>query len=288
MNSLQEIVDSASILLSPPFLIVLGVIFGLSALLGGIKLVFLEVKGETPSEKRNALILGCVLILIALGMINGMIPQPRPNLLQSNDPEQLFIFAQGYESQGDFNLSKQAYEKALRNSSGNRSQNPQTQNAQIWYSYGLLLSKLGEHKSAIDAYKNAIAATVNQAFPEAWRQKGFSYQALGDYPTALDCYDKVITLPTTPNSLKSIAWNDKGWIYELSKNYQDAGNAYLQANILDQNNSYAFTNLNRLNQQGLANQPTRLPTSPLTIINVTAPPSSLQPILMPPPQRNGQ
>ncbi len=99
--------------------------------------------------------------------------------------------------------------------------------ADAWYNLGIIESKSGRHRYAIEAFEEAVR--LKPDFAEAWNSLGNSYLSMGAYGTAIGCY--LNALRYKPDY--AAAWWGLGSSYARSGNRSAALEAVQQLRRLD-------------------------------------------------------
>jgi tetratricopeptide (TPR) repeat protein len=105
------------------------------------------------------------------------------------------------------------------------------------FTHGLILSRLGQHPAAIDAY----TALIEQAQPylNAYNNRGYTHNLLGNYALALADFDQAIAREPE----QAYAYNNRG-LALLKLGQEAAGLADIQHGLaLDPANAYGYRNL---------------------------------------------
>ncbi|MBJ6144908.1 tetratricopeptide repeat protein [Hymenobacter sp. BT559] len=105
------------------------------------------------------------------------------------------------------------------------------------FTHGLILSRLGQHLAAIDAYTALIEQP--QPYLNAYNNRGYTYNLLGNYTLALADFNQVIA--REPD--QAYAYNNRG-LALLKLGQEAAGLADIQHGLaLDPTNAYGYRNL---------------------------------------------
>ncbi|MCY2930848.1 MAG: tetratricopeptide repeat protein [Planctomycetota bacterium] len=115
----------------------------------------------------------------------------------------------------------------------------QKDNPVVWFALGDLHSRLGNHATAIEHYRVAIALKPDYA--AAYFGMGLAYHMLKCYPEAIETFKKVIAID--PNDVYS--YTNMGGAYEKMNRYAEAIAAYKKAMVIDPNNSWPYVALAR-------------------------------------------
>lgn len=101
---------------------------------------------------------------------------------------------------------------------------------------GAMLSELGKHEDALEAYDNALA--LNTKDPEVWNNKGITLRDQGRHGDALKAFGKAIELyPKYPK-----AWSNKGVALRETGRLAEALDSYNHAIELDPKYAGAWNN----------------------------------------------
>jgi tetratricopeptide (TPR) repeat protein len=105
------------------------------------------------------------------------------------------------------------------------------------FTHGLILSRLGQHLAAIDAYTALIEQP--QPYLNAYNNRGYTHNLLGNYALALADFDQA--LAREPE--QAYAYNNRG-LALLKLGQEAAGLADIQHGLaLDPTNAYGYRNL---------------------------------------------
>lgn len=110
----------------------------------------------------------------------------------------------------------------------------ESKNPEVWNKKGNIHFQNEEYEKAISAYNKAIE--LNHSFGWPYSNLAHTYLILGKYAEAILLYQKSASLLDN-NEEKAAAWNSLGNIYRHLNEYENALNAYQQADELDPQNA---------------------------------------------------
>lgn len=116
----------------------------------------------------------------------------------------------------------------------NKEQIAESKDPEVWNKKGNIHFQNGEHEKAINAYNKAIE--LDRSFGWPYSNLAHTYLILGKYAEAILLYQKSASL-LTKNEEKAAAWNSLGNIYRRLNEYENALDAYQQADALDPQNA---------------------------------------------------
>lgn len=126
-------------------------------------------------------------------------------------------------------------------------------NPAVWNEKGNIHFRNGAYAEAIAAYNKSIE--LDRSFGWPYSNLALTYLTLGKFSEAILLYQKSIVLLKT-NEEKAASWNSLGNIYRQLNNYEDALNAYQNADEVDPNNAgsrdraeFAYSDANSQNAQ---------------------------------------
>jgi cytochrome c-type biogenesis protein CcmH/NrfG len=111
------------------------------------------------------------------------------------------------------------------------------ENADAWYSLGVVYDNLNRKDDAIQAYRQSIRIDQNRAY--TWYNLGVSYSFLNRYDDAIQAYRQAVRI----NPEHSSAWYNLGIAYYNLNRKDDAIQALRQAVRINPENSPAWYNL---------------------------------------------
>lgn len=110
----------------------------------------------------------------------------------------------------------------------------ESKNPAVWNEKGNIHFRNGAYKDAAIAYTKAIE--LDRSFGWPYSNLALTYLTLGKYAEAVTLYQKSICLLHT-NEEKAASWNSLGNIYRQLNNYENALNAYQNADEIDPENA---------------------------------------------------
>lgn len=126
-------------------------------------------------------------------------------------------------------------------------------NPAVWNEKGNIHFRNGAYNEAIAAYNRSIE--LDRSFGWPYSNLALTYLTLGKFSEAILLYQKSIVLLKT-NEEKAASWNSLGNIYRQLNNYEDALNAYQNADEVDPHNAgrrdraeFAYSDANTQNAQ---------------------------------------
>ena len=122
----------------------------------------------------------------------------------------------------------------LFESSFNIGEMTETKNPVVWNEKGNIHFQNHAYDEAIIAYNKAIE--LDRSFGWPYSNLALTYLSLGKYAEAILLYQKSICLLKT-NEEKACSWNNLGNIYRHQGNYEEALNAYQNADEIDPQNA---------------------------------------------------
>jgi len=129
----------------------------------------------------------------------------------------------------------------------------ESKNPAVWNEKGNIHFRNGAYKDAAIAYTKAIE--LDRSFGWPYSNLALTYLTLGKYAEAVTLYQKSICLLRT-NEEKAASWNSLGNIYRQLNNYENALNAYQNADEIDPQNAgkrdkvdFAYSESNSKNAQ---------------------------------------
>ncbi|MBK7456772.1 MAG: tetratricopeptide repeat protein [Anaerolineales bacterium] len=135
----------------------------------------------------------------------------------------------------------------------NEEEMTESKNAVVWNEKGNIHYQNGSYKDAAIAYNKAIE--LDRSFGWPYSNLALTYLTLGKYAEAILLYQKSICLLKT-NEEKAASWNSLGNIYRQLNKYENALNAYQNADEIDPQNAgrrdkadFAYSETNSQNAQ---------------------------------------
>jgi tetratricopeptide (TPR) repeat protein len=110
----------------------------------------------------------------------------------------------------------------------------ETKNPAVWNEKGNIHFRNGEYNNAIAAYNKAIE--LDRSFGWPYSNLALTYLTLGKFAEAVLLYQKSICLLGTKEE-KAASWNSLGNIYRRLNNYENALQAYQNADEVDPQNA---------------------------------------------------
>ncbi|MCC7119738.1 MAG: tetratricopeptide repeat protein [Anaerolineales bacterium] len=110
----------------------------------------------------------------------------------------------------------------------------ETQDPEVWNKKGNIHFENGDYDKAIGAYNKAIE--LDRAFGWPYSNLALTYQTMGKFAEAILLYQKSASL-LKDKTEQAASWNSLGNIYRHLNDYENAANAYQQADELDPQNS---------------------------------------------------
>jgi tetratricopeptide (TPR) repeat protein len=104
------------------------------------------------------------------------------------------------------------------------------------YSFGYVLSKIGDFKKAVYYYNKAI--NLNEDYTEVYLDRGYAYTQLGQHQSAFEDFNKVISLKKD----SADAYNNRGTAYAKFGQYQSAFEDFNRAISLKKDSADAYGN----------------------------------------------
>jgi tetratricopeptide (TPR) repeat protein len=164
-----------------------------------------------------------ILILLLAGIISSH---------GEETAEGLFLKGVAFYNQEKLDDAIRAYEEAIKI-------DPNYDKA--WNGKGCSLTRKGEFDQAIEAYNKAIE--LNGSYAEAWNNKGWTHNCQGKYDDALNDCEKAIEI----DPIYADAWNNKGWALCNLNRYDEALEAF---NFSIKNNDNNYTGALAYNNKG--------------------------------------
>ena len=116
----------------------------------------------------------------------------------------------------------------------NEEEMEETKNPAVWNEKGNIHFRNGEYNNAIAAYNKAIE--LDRSFGWPYSNLALTYLTLGKFAEAVLLYQKSICLLGTKEE-KAASWNSLGNIYRRLNNYENALQAYQNADEVDPQNA---------------------------------------------------
>ena len=112
----------------------------------------------------------------------------------------------------------------------------ETNLAPLWNDHGVSLSRTGNLKKAVKAYKRALA--IDGGMPNVWFNLGKAFYRLGNIEEAITCFSTSVELYPGNKS----AWNNLGISYRIVGKAGKARECYRKALNIDENYAWAWHN----------------------------------------------
>jgi tetratricopeptide (TPR) repeat protein len=145
-------------------------------------------------------------------------------------------------------------------------------NAQNWYELGNVHFKAQHYSDAIHAFNRAIE--LDPGFGGSYNNLGLTLVTLGEHEQAIPLYRRSIDLLRDKKD-KAVAWNRLGNAYRKLSQYEQALEAFHQADKLDKNNAGFRDDMDEVSEgpsfvesmpDGSGTFPTSLKVSPIELI----------------------